>query len=391
MSFAGTPAALATQIGSGSYTAATLASGKLTLSIPSGTTNFAVAYLCVISPYAEQTILEASTLDGTSISAPYCASTATLPTGTLTGSADASAISGANAVGITANNGGGIAYQTSLLTGTSATLNVSVQSGTDRVAVAAYNVTPSNPITFNSADTLLAVRNFDGVAVPGAVNGGNTVTLAAADEVTLQPITYKNVPGGFPSPTASAYYEWSDGGQFILSSAATTQYPAIPAAAAETGDYYSFGSTIEASNGSGGEEGVSVYTNTTANGALTLAFPSPWTYPGPTPSAQPVFNMANSGITGKTGVLDYATVIWSASPSSDTDMEIIATGNYLNGSTSLAFPNLTGMSGFLAGPPSGSSVVWFASVNQSSVASLQPSTQNETTIEVENGGSFTVP
>ncbi len=390
VSFLGTPAALATQIGSGAYTAATLTSGKLTLSIPSGTTNFAVAYLCQISSSTQQTVIEASTLDGSSFTAPFCPSTATVPTGTLSGSADASAIAGANFVGVTANNGGGVAYQPSLSAGTSVTLNDTVQSGTDRVAVSAYEV--STPVTFNSAETLLAVRNFDGVVVPGAVNGGKTVTLGAADAVTLEPIAYKNVPSGFPSPTTSAYYEWSDGGQLLLSTSETTQYPAIPVAATESGDYYSFESTIEISTGGGGsEEGVSVSTNTTANGPLTLAFPAPWIYAGPTPSAQPVFNMANSGITSKTGVTDYLTLVWNSTPAGGTDSELIATGNYLNGSTSLAFPNLAGLSGFLSGPPSGSMVVWFASISQSSAASLQPLNQNGTETGVENGGSFTVP
>jgi hypothetical protein len=40
------PTAVATQIGSGAYTQATLASGQLTLSVPSGETNFSIAYLC---------------------------------------------------------------------------------------------------------------------------------------------------------------------------------------------------------------------------------------------------------------------------------------------------------------------------------------------------------
>src|SRR5580698_9742594 len=92
VSFAGTPSALATQVGSGAFTGATLTSGTLTLSIPSGTTNFAVAYICPDGGYIQQVVYEASTLDGTSYSALYCASTATEPTGTLTGSGDVSAI-----------------------------------------------------------------------------------------------------------------------------------------------------------------------------------------------------------------------------------------------------------------------------------------------------------
>ncbi len=388
VSFTGTPTALATQVGSGSYTAATLTSGKLTLSVPNSTTNFAVAYVCVDSSYTMQTVIEASTLDGSSFTAPYCPPTATVPTGTLTGSADASAIGGANFVGVAASNGTPI--QLTLITGDSETFSVTEPSGTDRVAVAAYNVSASIPLGLVSLDTLLAVRNFDGVAIPGAVNGGNTVTLGAADAVTLEPITYKNVPSGFPTPTTSADYEWSDGGQLLLASDSSTQYPAIPAAATESGDYYSFYSVIETSNGSGGEEGVSVSTNTTANGPLTLSFPAPWTYAGPAPSAQPVFNMANSGITGKTGVTETITLVWNNSAAGGTSSELIATGNYLNGSTSLSFPAFTGLTGFLSGPPSGSSVVWFADVSESTVASLQ-TTQNGTQTGVENGGSFTVP
>jgi hypothetical protein len=224
------------------------------------------------------------------------------------------------------------------------------------------------------------------------LNGGNTVTLGAADEVTMQPITYKNVPSGFPAPITIANYEWSDGGMLPLSNDATTQYPAIPAAAAESGDYYSFAADTEMSTGgAGAEAGVSEAINTTANGPLTFTFPAPWTYAGPAPSAQPVFNMANSGITGKTGVMDSITMSWNTSTAGGTTSVVYATANYLNGSTSLTVPNLTGLSGFLSGPPSGGLVIWFANVEQSTAASLQPLGENGTIVNVENGGSFTVP
>jgi hypothetical protein len=100
--------------------------------------------------------------------------------------------------------------------------------------------------------------------------------------------------------------------------------------------------------------------------------------------------MAKSGITGKTGVTETITLVWNNSAAGGTSSESIATGNYLNGSTSLSFPAFTGLTGFLSGPPSGSSVVWFADVSESTVASLQ-TTQNGTQTGVENGGSFTVP
>jgi hypothetical protein len=391
VSFAGTPTALATQVGSGAFTAATLTSGKLTLSIPSGTTNFAVAYICPDGGYIQQFVLEASTLDGTSYSALYCASTATEPTGTLTGSGDVSAIAGAGYLGVTADSGSGYSEGFLLtVTGEPQPISVALPSGTDRVLLTGASL--QNPEVFGSEENVLAVRNFDSVTVPGTLNGGNTVTLGAADEVTMQPITYKNVPSGFSAPTTNVNYEWSDGGMLPLSNEATTQYPAIPAAAAESGDYYSFAAATEMStNGGGGEAGVSVATNTTANGPVTFTFPAPWIYAGPTPSAQPVFNMANSGITGKTGVVDTIALSWSPTSVGQTTSVVYATANYLNGSTSLGVPNLTGVSGFLSVPPSGGLVIWFADVEQSSAASLQPLGPNGTYIDVENGGSFTVP
>jgi hypothetical protein len=66
-----TPTAVATQVGSGAFTAATLTSGKMTLSLPDGTTNFAVAYLCPgfsLGPNfteSQEYLKYASSLDGT--------------------------------------------------------------------------------------------------------------------------------------------------------------------------------------------------------------------------------------------------------------------------------------------------------------------------------------
>ena len=82
----GTPAAVATQIGSGSFTAAT-PSGTITLTLPSGTTSFAVAYLCQGAESGEtqayQTVEEATIADGTSFTWRCFAPISTGPTGTL--------------------------------------------------------------------------------------------------------------------------------------------------------------------------------------------------------------------------------------------------------------------------------------------------------------------
>jgi hypothetical protein len=66
------PVTVATQIGTGTYTPATLTSGTLTISIPDGETNYSVAFLCpspTVGPFInEEYINQASTLDGTAFS-----------------------------------------------------------------------------------------------------------------------------------------------------------------------------------------------------------------------------------------------------------------------------------------------------------------------------------
>ncbi|MGA9069212.1 MAG: hypothetical protein WB424_03085, partial [Terracidiphilus sp.] len=59
-----TATAVATKIGSGAWTQASLESNTLSLSIPNGTTDYSVAYVC---QQFDERIYLASTLDGTSI------------------------------------------------------------------------------------------------------------------------------------------------------------------------------------------------------------------------------------------------------------------------------------------------------------------------------------
>ena len=390
-----TPTAVATQIGSGAFTAATVTSNHVTLTVPAGTTKFAVAYACQTvngsgssqTTFTFQNVIEASTLDGTSFS-QACGALPLGVTGTLTGDADASAIAGASYIGVTASNGGG--SESSFLSGSSSNFNLSMPSGTDRVAVGAYSYTASSQFGGNSVWTLEAIRNFTGVAVPGAVNNGFPVTLGTADAVTLQPITYQNLPSGFTAPSTFALFVWNGGGSLILSNGLTTQYPAVPSAAVENGDYYTFQSTAQTNLPSGIVEEVFVITSTTANMPLQVAFPAAWAYAGPAPAAQPVFEFSGASIGGKTGVTALGELVWNIGSSTKIETSVQATGNYLNGSTTLAFPSLSGLSGF-ASPASGSQASWFASVSQSSAGALQPIGKNGTSTGVANLGTFAVP
>jgi hypothetical protein len=99
--YEGTPTAVAAKIGSGSFSLQTISSGKLTLSIPSGTTTFAVAYVCTAQSFPTyEDVFEASTADGTSFTVPCPAPLPSTPMGTLTGNVDISGIPGANEANI---------------------------------------------------------------------------------------------------------------------------------------------------------------------------------------------------------------------------------------------------------------------------------------------------
>lgn len=392
-----TPAAVATRIGTGSFSAAAIQSGSLTITIPAGTSTFAVAYACPPSTAtvgttqyssALENVLEASTSDGTSFTM-YCSpATATGSTGILTGSVDASAIAGANYVGVAA--GGGGAGNEYFLSGTSANFSETVPAGSDRAAVGAYVETASYPLGANTAFTLAALRSFSGVTVPGSLNNGNTVVLGAADAVTMQPITYKNLPSGYAAPKTVAMYDWAGGGGISLSNGATTQYPAIPAGAAESGDVYSFTSTSQSSTGVP-FQGVQVESWTGTGGPLTVTFPAAWTYAGPTAAALPVFSVAYSGFSGSGNLYYGGNIGWQAGQNAGFARSVIATAGYLNGSTTLAMPDLSSVQGFAAPPASGTSVFWTALIGQTSFPVLEGSPTNGTASIVSSSGTYTVP
>jgi hypothetical protein len=70
---------------------------------------------------------------------------------------------------------------------------------------------------------------------------------------------------------------------------------------------------------------------------------------------------------------------------------MIATANYQNGATTLAPPDLSGISGFLANPQSGTQAVWSADISQNSGEVPQTAPSMATSSVVQNGGTYTVP
>jgi len=384
----GTPTAVATKIGTGAFTAAALSGDSLTLSLPSGTTNFAVAYVCppvtvtASRTYQEtnQNFVEASTLDGTSFSWSCGTASSTGATGTLTASVDASAISGAGYMDILAQNGA--RQSDNPLNPPGGSFSFAAPTGTDRVEVVVYDV---DQTSYGLVYSLVAAKNFSDVPVPGALNGGNTVVLGSADAVTLEPITYNGVPSGFSTPITLVEY-YVNNGAFLISNGITSAYPAVPAVATESGDYYYFSAYAYS-----GSEEVVVDTASTSGGPLSVTFPPAWTYAGPAAAKWLSFDITYTGFSGTTGVCDDVGMNWMTSSTAYNLVSLTATENYLNGSTTVAIPDLSGLPGFVAAPTSGTEVGWGTSILQETSSCLLPYPSNSTAKIVSTGGTYTAP
>jgi hypothetical protein len=340
------------------------------------------------TPPSQQTtenVYEASTLDGTSFSESCPVTSTTGATGTLTGTVDASAISGASFLNIDALSG--TAQSSDYLSSPGGNFSFAAPVGTDRVAVVAFN-----SVLTNSGETfsVLAAKNFSSQTVPGALNGGNTVVLGAADETTLEPLTYNNVPSGYGAPSTAAAYNMGGDGGFILTNAATSEYPALPAGAVQSGDYYYFSAV--AYGGTSNLLGEVIVTMTSASaGPVSLTFPPAWSYAGPTAATWPSFDLSYAGFSGQTGVYDGVSMNWSSSSTAENYILVTATGNYLDGSTTVAVPDLSGGTGFLSAPASGTDVIWEADISQGNFPSLQPLPLNGTVKAVSTLGTYVVP
>jgi len=388
-----TPTAVATRIGSGSFASAALSSGGVSISLPSGTTGFGVAYVCpaqtqVVGLTSEQVtsqvVAEGTTADGTSFTLTCPSTPAAGATGTLTGSVDASAIPGTTFLNIDAQNG------SSLLTDYSNLLvdsfSFSAPAGSDRVDVLAYQMTLNG---FELSASLTAIKTFTGQAVPGALNGGSTVVLTAADATTPEPVTFINPPPGFGTPTIQASFQHS-GGKFgtLLAAGNLTSYPAMPAGVVNSGDTY----FVEAeANDTGTGSAVATVSTLSAAAPLSVTFPPAWAYSGPAPAALPTMDFVYSGFAGKSGVVQLGMLTWSPAAAAMSRYQMMATANYQNGATSLTFPGLSGIPGFLAAPPSAAQVDWSASIFESSSGFANTPPAGSTLSLVLNGGVYLVP
>lgn len=374
------PAAVAASIGTGAFTAEALNGGTATLSLPSGITNYAIAFICPAEgnppSFQSETVFEANTADGTSLNLACLAPS--IQTGTLTGSLDATAISGVQQLEVISQNGE--SFTMAGIAGDETTgFNVSALAGNDRILVLAYANPNLGPV---------AAKNFASQTVPGALNDGNVVTFGPADQTIAEPIAYNNVPSGFSAPNTFVGMDLGGTTEIALASGDTSQYTVLPASASQTGDVYILSGYASASSGSTVEAGVK-----SAGGPVSFTFPGPWSYGGPTPAALPTMTMSYNGFSG-TNVSQNAFIQWvqnSGGASSEYVYQVEATASYQNGSTTLPFPDLSGLPGFLSNPSSGTTVTWVAWVEQQSYGLIGDIPLNGTWTQVSNTGQYTVP
>ena len=394
-----TPSVVATRVGSGPFIAATLTSGTVTISLPTGVNNFAVAYTCSTllppngltgSGVAEQDVYEATTLDGSSFTGSCLGGVAPPPaapaTGMLSGSVDARAIPGVSSLAIE-GMGSGYASSFNFPSTNASSFSLAAATGANRVLALAYNDVSSPPASSGST-TLAAAKSFDNQAAPGTVNGGNPIVLAPSDETTSVPITYSSLPAGFALPDTTANLVTSFGGTGrIIAAPATAHYPALPAGAIESGDYYSIYTV--ASNGA---EVTAITTTSTSAVPINFTFPAKWSYAGPIPASMPVFDLTYTGFSGTSGINYLASWNWWPANFGGQYLTFVhATGNYLNGAKSITWPDISGVTGFLPPPASGTYIDWTAAVTQTTYTSQPASTANSTVTSVANNGSYKVP
>jgi hypothetical protein len=375
------PMAVAEKIGTGSWTATSLpGNGTLQLTLPAGTTRYAIAFLCTYtrtgSPVSVAWVIEADLKDGASYTLQQCLASTSLtpPTGAITGSFDASAISTTKTVAV-AVYGDSVAQ---LNSGTSESFNLTATTGTTDLYAAAYD----------SSANLVGIKIVRSQTIPGAANGGNPIILAASDAVTALPVSITGVPAGFSAPILNPSYVSAHGGFPVGFSGfpAATMYGEVPASETQPGDYYFFNAVSGATN-----RQVSTQQYMTTAAPVTLAFPSPWTPQAPTPAVFPTLTFDYTGFSGQAAVADAASISWSQG-STFFGFEVVATANFQNGATAVTLPDLTSLPGFFPMAPTGTTVTWAAITSGGTVQFFaSPLAFPQTVSTVSGGGTYTQP
>jgi hypothetical protein len=375
ISFGGTavPRAVAAQIGTNSWKTAALQGGTLGLTLPSGTTNYGIAYVCGTEAYNFEYVIYATVQDGS----PLQLNCSTVPTstGVATGMVNASNIPGTAKVEII-----GLLGSTGIsVPGASGSFSADMATGSQDIAFAALD----------SRNYMLAVHIVRSQTVPGIINSGNPITFLASDALGLQPYSVVNLPAGFPPlPAFAAGYMTANGTFISLLSSTTAHYPTISSAESQPGDYYAFAAN-DVNQAITQSIGTSLTTSTA--GAIDLSLSEPLAYSAPTPAAFPSFNLTYAGFANDIAVSYWAEILWAVPSISQYTITVTATAAYQNSSTMLAVPDLSGLGGFLPSPNSGTMIGWRAGVYGGTYQWYAPTPANGSLSFVSIGNSFVVP
>ena len=381
-----TPVAVAEKIGNGSWTAASLpATGPLVVQLPSGTTQYGVAFSCASvrsgTQVNQQFVIQADIKDGNAYTLQLCLPDLVLPlpTGSLSGSFDATAIAGASEVDISVDN-----FSTGA---TSVT-----PTGSFNITTAQVGVTDAFAVAFNSSHTLLAMKIVRSQTVPGVANGGNPITLAASDAIPASmPILIANAPAGFNPPSVIHFPSYvTANGSYAIGIGSNpfvpTGYSVVPAGQVQPGDYYLLDLLAAVGNRS-----VTTTQRLKTAAPVTLTLPNPWTATPPTPARFPTFTFNYTGFAGQPAIADVAGLGWTQGAVS-FGMSVIATANSQNGATTLTFPDLTSLPGFFATAPAGTTISWGAATwGGTTQFYAGPAPIPQTISNVSDQGTYTQP
>lgn len=377
----GTPTAAAAQIGSGSFAAATIQSGQVTVSLPSSTASYAIAYVCppvtvLGDTLTSEFVIQATGKDGTAFTVS-CQGFAATANVSMT--VNATAIPGATNVLIRGPQATG-----ANLGSTSGTISVPLAMGTGNVDVSFAAV--------NSSNNVLAVKIVRGQTVPGTFNGGNTVVFATTDAVSTQSLAVNNVPAGDVNPPAVAVeYFTANGTAILLDNTSATSYPTVPPSATQSGDFYSYeANTVDTATSN---QAIGITQNTTSGGGFqTLVLPVPWSFSGPAAAIFPIFTFNYTGFNGQAEIEQEAAIEWQTSGTTSSQIRVTATASFQNGADTITIPNLTSLSGFLPSAPATTTINWVADIMGGTVLNFPATPPSNGTISfVQNKGTFTQP
>jgi hypothetical protein len=294
----------------------------------------------------QEFIVQATTSDATSLTAPCPTATVAPAPANITGTFDVTAVPGAT--GFMAYNGYSQMGGTGGVLGTYSGAGVAGTGDIVALALGGRDVAGAS-ILRNQTITNNVVINIP--------------PLSASDAATTQPVTLPSVLSGFTAPTMTVTFVTAGGTHAVVSDPMfMNSYGTIPAAETIAGDYYDMKYRQARVAIGAGLETVNVEQTFTSVGPLSIAMPrGPQFYTiGAAPYPTFTFDNASLSITGT--IYDMAQLSWGLNPAGYSVTGYVS-ASWLGTGNTYSLPNLSAISGFFAAPPSNTPVNWVQSSN----------------------------